>query len=298
MKAVLLMRECILPGKAPEVIPDETRAALRALAQGELFTILLDPGGEGHPMTPATAARLAGAVEAVGGRIDAVLWCPHVPDAGCGCWGNHPGLIEEATARFDLQPNESFLIASGLADVEMAVAAGVRPILNLQGRAIGDLLGDRMTHKDFPVARKLEQAVDYVFSEDRTTAQLGRPRQFVTPSTMEDRPLLAAGPPMVTAVSRAAVAANRRVRLRPREAVRWLTLLVVGGVWLSLGIAYLLTHLYREQAFPAVAWYLTLQFIPRLARGVLFILTGVAVVLLASWSYMHAFGNGQTAKRR
>ncbi len=297
MKAVLLMRECVLPGKAPEVIPDETKAALRSLAQGDLFTILVDPGGEGHVASPAAAARLANAVEAVGGRIDAVVWCPHTPDAGCGCWGNHPGLIEEAVARFDLQPNESFIIGASLVDVEMAVAAGVRPILSLQGRTIGDILGDRVAHKDYPVARKLQQAVDYVFSEDRTTAQLGRPRQFVTPSASEERPLLAAGPPTITPISRTAVAANRRVRLRPREVARWLSLLIVGGVWLSLGIAYLLTHMYREQPFPAVAWYITLQFIPRLARGVLFILTGVAVVLLASRSFWHAFGNGQTAKR-
>ncbi|HOG48802.1 MAG TPA: hypothetical protein PLB78_19395, partial [Anaerolineae bacterium] len=95
----------------------------------------------------------------------------------------------------------------------------------------------------------------------------------------------------------AAVAASRRTRLRPREVGRWLSFLVVGGVWLSLGIAYLLTHLYREQRFPEVVWYITLQFIPRVARGVLFILTGVAVVVLASWSFLHTVSNGQLKRR-
>lgn len=298
MKAVLLMRECVLPGKGNEVASEDARAALRALAQGDLFTILLDAASEGAIPSPAAVARLGASVEAVGGRVDAVVWCPHPAEAGCGCWEGHPGLIHEAAARFDLQPNECYLIGSTLEDMEMAVAAGVRPILYLGGRRIGDILGDLSAHKDFPVARELMQAIDYVYVEERATAQLGRPRQIIAPAAAEDagRPLASA--PVVTPLSRAAVAVNRRLRLRPREVVHWLVFFVVGGVWLSLGIAYLLTHLYREQPFPEVAWYITLQFIPRLARGVLFILTGVAVVLLASRSFLHAFGNGQTARRQ
>lgn len=297
MKAVFLMRECVLPGRTAEVASDDARAALRALAQGDLFTVLLDCGSDGPLPSSAAAARLGAAVEAAGGRADAVVWCPHTADAGCGCWAGHPGLIQEAASRFDLQPNECYLIGASLNDMAMAMAAGVRPIMYLNGKRIGEILGDRSAYKDFPIARELVQAVDYVFAEERATAQLGRPRQMVTPAPSEETAHSLAGAPVVTPVSRAAIAVNRRMRLRPREVARWLSFLIVGGVWLSLGIAYLLTHMYREQPFPEVAWYITLQFIPRLARGVLFILTGVAVVLLASRSFWHAFGNGQPARR-
>jgi hypothetical protein len=56
-------------------------------------------------------------------------------------------------------------------------------------------------------------------------------------------------------------------------------------VGLSLGIAYLLTHLYRIQPFPAIAYYVTLQFIPRPLRGALFIIWGGIVVVLALRSF-------------
>ncbi len=295
MKAVLVMRECVLPAKGEVTV--EVRAGLRALAEMELFTILLGGAHEGLGAGPAAGSRVAATVEAAGGKVDAVVWCPHQADSGCGCWGTRPGLILEAANRFDLQRNDCYLLGTTRVDLEMAAAAGVRPILVLGERIIGDILGDGSASKDFPVARTLSQAVEYIQVEERITAQVGRPRQALPPAPAEEPGRPAASNPAAVPISRAAVAANRRVRMRPREVGRWLSFLVVGGVWLSLGIAYLLTHLYREQPFPQVAWYITLQFIPRVARGVLFILTGVAVLVLASWNFWHTFGNGQ-AKRR
>ncbi len=296
MKAVLLMRECVLPVKATGVTSEAMKAALRALAQTELFTILLDSGPE-VAQSSGAIVRLASAVEAAGGHVDAVAWCPHPAGAGCACWGGYPGLILEAASRFDLQLNECYLLGSCFSDMEMAAAAGVRAILVLGGRTIAQVLGDRCAHKDYPIARELLQGVDYILAEERATAQLGKPRQMVPSAPSEEVTRPSIGTPVVTPISAAAVAANRRMRLRPREAARWLSFLIVGGVWLSLGIAYLLAHLYRVQPFPQVVWYITLQFIPRVARGVLFILTGVAVVLLASRNFLHSFGNGQPPTR-
>ncbi len=296
MRAVLLTRECVFPSKVTEVTSDETKAALRALAQSELFTVLLDASQEG-PAGAGAAPRLAAAIEAAGGRLDAVVSCPHPAGSGCGCWGSHPGLILEASTRFDLQLNESYLVGTSAADMEMAAAAGVRPILFLQGKTIGQILGDG-GHKGFPIARHLPQGVEYILIEERATAQLGRPRLIVPPSLGEEGSRPALGAPVVVPTSQAALAANRRMRLRPREVARWLGFFVVGGVWLSLGIAYLLAHLYRVQPFPEVVWYITLQFIPRVERGILFILTGVGVVLLASRNFWHAFGSGLPGQHR
>jgi uncharacterized cofD-like protein len=62
---------------------------------------------------------------------------------------------------------------------------------------------------------------------------------------------------------------------------RWLLLLLAGITILSLGLAYLLVNIYRQQPLPEVFYYLTLQFIPRLYRGLLFGLVGSAMVVLA-----------------
>ncbi|MFQ6015530.1 MAG: uridine diphosphate-N-acetylglucosamine-binding protein YvcK [Anaerolineae bacterium] len=63
---------------------------------------------------------------------------------------------------------------------------------------------------------------------------------------------------------------------------RWLILLTMGITILSLGFAYILVNIYREQPFPPIFYYLTLQFIPRLHRGLLFGLVGISLVLVAT----------------
>jgi len=75
---------------------------------------------------------------------------------------------------------------------------------------------------------------------------------------------------------------NWRVWLTPGLGFkRWLGLLLLGLLFLALGFAYLLTHLYRQQPFPPAVYYLTLQFIPRLGRAFLFIAVGLVIVGIA-----------------
>jgi uncharacterized cofD-like protein len=57
---------------------------------------------------------------------------------------------------------------------------------------------------------------------------------------------------------------------------RWLLILVVGVALLSLGFSFLLRQLYP---LPSIFYYLTLQFIPRVARAGLFVLVGVGAML-------------------
>lgn len=62
---------------------------------------------------------------------------------------------------------------------------------------------------------------------------------------------------------------------------RWLILLFVGLVTLSLGFGYLLVSVYRTQPFPEYVGFLTLQFIDRVVRGIIFLLLGVGVTVFA-----------------
>ena len=64
---------------------------------------------------------------------------------------------------------------------------------------------------------------------------------------------------------------------------RWLLLLVVGLTLLSLGAAYLFREAYLAYDFPGVAHYLTLQMIPRWARGVIFVSVAIGSVGIAFW---------------
>jgi uncharacterized cofD-like protein len=63
---------------------------------------------------------------------------------------------------------------------------------------------------------------------------------------------------------------------------RWLVLLILGMVIISLGIGYALRNVYSSGfRFPGVTFYLTLQFIPYFARAALFGALGLSIILFA-----------------
>jgi uncharacterized cofD-like protein len=60
---------------------------------------------------------------------------------------------------------------------------------------------------------------------------------------------------------------------------RWLLLLLIGTTVLGLGFAYVLRSVYETWTFPSIVYYLTLQFVPRWWRGLLFGVLGLAAVI-------------------
>jgi uncharacterized cofD-like protein len=79
---------------------------------------------------------------------------------------------------------------------------------------------------------------------------------------------------------------------------RWLVLLFLGVAAVALGFAYVLVNIYREAPLPDIFYYLTLQFIPRLERGILFGISGLALIVIAvvklSQSLVSAFATEDT----
>ena len=72
--------------------------------------------------------------------------------------------------------------------------------------------------------------------------------------------------------------------LRPGMQVkRWLVTLFLAILFLSLGMGYEMVHIYRTAPFPPEAYYVTLQFIDRFWRGVLFIAIGLGLGGLSVW---------------
>src|SRR5437660_7964890 len=62
---------------------------------------------------------------------------------------------------------------------------------------------------------------------------------------------------------------------------RWLGLLMIGMVLISLGIGYALRNFYAVVTFPGFTYYLTLQFLNRYVRATLFGALGVGIILFA-----------------
>jgi uncharacterized cofD-like protein len=69
---------------------------------------------------------------------------------------------------------------------------------------------------------------------------------------------------------------------------RWVLLFFLGVTMLGLGFAYILLDLYRRTDVPDIFYYLTLQFLPRVERGILFGAMAVALVALSLYKLSHS----------
>ncbi len=60
----------------------------------------------------------------LGGRIDAVFFCPHAPDEGCSCRKPAPGLIELIGERYGVHLEEVPVVGDSLRDLQAGQALG------------------------------------------------------------------------------------------------------------------------------------------------------------------------------
>jgi D-glycero-D-manno-heptose 1,7-bisphosphate phosphatase len=82
----------------------------------------------------AIHAKMNRALTELGGRIDAVFFCPHGPDDGCSCRKPLPGLYTMIGERYGVPLRETYAIGDSLRDLEAAVAAGCAPHLVRTGK--------------------------------------------------------------------------------------------------------------------------------------------------------------------
>ena len=71
----------------------------------------------------------------VGGRIDAIFFCPHGPDDGCRCRKPLPGMFETIADRYGIDLAEAHLVGDSLRDLQAGVAVGCKPHFVQTGKA-------------------------------------------------------------------------------------------------------------------------------------------------------------------
>jgi D-glycero-D-manno-heptose 1,7-bisphosphate phosphatase len=82
----------------------------------------------------AVNEKLHKALAHVGGRIDAVFYCPHAADSGCECRKPKPGLLMEIGQRLGVDLTGVPCVGDSLRDLQAAQAVGAQPILVLSGK--------------------------------------------------------------------------------------------------------------------------------------------------------------------
>ena len=83
----------------------------------------------------AVHARMHQLLQAQGGRIDAVFFCPHTPEDGCDCRKPLPGMLLDIGRRYGINLHNVPMVGDTLRDLQAAQAAGCEPHLVLTGRA-------------------------------------------------------------------------------------------------------------------------------------------------------------------
>lgn len=109
--------------------------ALAALAQTPYrIVVLTNQSGVGRGLLTEKAlqqihAKMIDRIHESGGRIDAIYYCPHKPDAGCDCRKPSAGLFFEAARDLDVNLKSSWAIGDSHRDVHAASRAGVKAVL-------------------------------------------------------------------------------------------------------------------------------------------------------------------------
>lgn len=123
-------------------IPGALEAIARLNQAGWHVVVASNQSGVGRGLLDTAAlnaihAKMHKLLAAVGGKVDAVFFCPHRPEDGCACRKPAPGLFAQILQRYGLNTLDTAVHAVGdtARDLQAAVATGCQPHLVLTGKA-------------------------------------------------------------------------------------------------------------------------------------------------------------------
>ena len=123
-------------------VPGALEAVARLNHAGWHVVVATNQSGIGRGMIDMAAVNAVHAfmmrsLQALGGRIDAVFFCPHAPDEQCDCRKPLPGMALEIGRRYGVDLAMVPMVGDTLRDLQAAQAAGCEPHLVRSGRAAG-----------------------------------------------------------------------------------------------------------------------------------------------------------------
>jgi D-glycero-D-manno-heptose 1,7-bisphosphate phosphatase len=148
LKLVILDRDGTINRASDEFVksPDEWHplpGALEAISRlnhaGFHVVLATNQSGLGRGLFDMAAlnavhAHMLKTLAALGGRIDAIFYCPHAAEEGCSCRKPAPGLLQQIEERYGLSLRGVPYVGDSLRDMQAAQAGGCAPHLVLSGR--------------------------------------------------------------------------------------------------------------------------------------------------------------------
>jgi len=101
-------------------------------------------------------------LEAVGGRIQLIAFCPHHPDVGCDCRKPKPGLLQAINEQFPLDPDTTWMVGDTAKDIECAHRMGIRGALVKTGKGQRELDNEVVSRETIPVFSDLNEFVNWL----------------------------------------------------------------------------------------------------------------------------------------
>jgi len=100
----------------------------------------------------------------LGGAIEAVFFCPCLPDDACECYKPRPGMLNAIAERLRVSLDRVPVVGDARRDIEAARAAGARPVLVRTGKG-EQTLADAVGLKNVPVYDDLASFADAYIAE-------------------------------------------------------------------------------------------------------------------------------------
>jgi D-glycero-D-manno-heptose 1,7-bisphosphate phosphatase len=179
MKLVILDRDGVINKDSSQFIktPDEWIAipgSLEAIAllnqHGYRIALATNQSGISRGLFDMAALnsihdKMYRALAQVGGRIDALFYCPHSAEAKCECRKPKSGMVDEIARRFGIDIKGVPSVGDSLRDLQASVARGAQPILVLTGKGETTLANGGLPDKTW-VCANLAEAAQRIIAEE------------------------------------------------------------------------------------------------------------------------------------
>lgn len=186
MQLVILDRDGTINEDRDDFVksPDEWQpmpGALQAIAKlnhaGFQVVVASNQSGLGRGLFDVAAlnaihSKMHKMLTAVGGRIDAVFFCPHAPQDVCTCRKPLPGLFEQIGERYGISLKDVPTAGDSLRDLQAGAAAGCAPHLVLTGKA--SIYRQQALHESFPAQTRTHFDLN-VFADAVIAARVSAP---------------------------------------------------------------------------------------------------------------------------
>ena len=100
----------------------------------------------------------------LGGRIDAMFYCPHAAENHCSCRKPKPGMMEEIGRRFGMDMKGVPMVGDALRDLQAGAELGMQPILVRTGKGEETLAAGGLPEGTLVFA-DLAEAVQHIISK-------------------------------------------------------------------------------------------------------------------------------------